>query len=272
MPPLPQGWETPHPLHSPAMGSSADIFAASTVPGRFQGKPRIRSMNKRFKVVIAGAGGMGSAAGLLLRELGDFEVDVFIGDSNEARARAAAAWIHEGSERPGEVTAFRLPSQGSSPDFVQVLEQGNILLDCLPGKEAPRLARLARAHHLHYANLTEHVKETQEVMAIAAGAEEGFLLQTGLAPGFVDVLGHGLYQRFCRDHGATQAESLACGWERSPPTPTRRTTTASPGARSGWRPSTTSRRRSSATSSRRPAPRSPTSPPSSSTASSTRRP
>ncbi|HZF07631.1 MAG TPA: saccharopine dehydrogenase C-terminal domain-containing protein [Thermoanaerobaculia bacterium] len=166
-------------------------------------------MNKRFKVVIAGAGGMGSAAGLLLRELGDFEVDVFIGDSNEARARAAAAWIHEGSERPGEVTAFRLPSQGSSPDFVQVLEQGNILLDCLPGKEAPRLARLARAHHLHYANLTEHVKETQEVMAIAAGAEEGFLLQTGLAPGFVDVLGHGLYQRFCRDHGATQAESLA---------------------------------------------------------------
>jgi saccharopine dehydrogenase-like NADP-dependent oxidoreductase len=209
-------------------------------------------MNKRFKVVIAGAGGMGSAAGLLLRELGDFEVDLFIGDSNAARARSAAAWIHEGSERPGKVAAFLLPAKESSPAFVEVLEQGDILLDCLPGREAPRLARLAREHRLHYANLTEHVRETAEVMEIAAGAEQGFLLQTGLAPGFVDVLGHGLYQRFCRDHGATRA--------------------ASPGARSGWRPSTSSRRRSSATSSGRPAPRSPTSPPSSSMASRTRRP
>ncbi|HTQ80405.1 MAG TPA: saccharopine dehydrogenase NADP-binding domain-containing protein, partial [Thermoanaerobaculia bacterium] len=166
-------------------------------------------MSKTFKVVIAGAGGMGSAVGLLLRELGDFEVDLYLGDSNEERARVAKSWVREGSERPGAVEAFLLPPQGTSPVFAEVLEKADILLDCLPGKEAPRLARLARQYHLHYVNLTEHVRETEEVMEIAQGADKGFLLQTGLAPGFIDVLAHGLFQRFCREHGATQAESLA---------------------------------------------------------------
>ncbi|MEA2693136.1 MAG: hypothetical protein QOJ16_2523 [Acidobacteriota bacterium] len=165
-------------------------------------------MSKRHKVVIAGAGGMGSAAGLLLRELGDFEVDVYIGDSNEARARSAAAWIREGSEQPGEVYPFLLPPSGTSLVFDEALTQGEILLDCLPGSEAPRLASLARRHHLHYANLTEYVEETEQVREIAQGAEQGFLLQTGLAPGFVDVLANGLYQRFCREQGTSQAESL----------------------------------------------------------------
>ncbi|HXO22107.1 MAG TPA: saccharopine dehydrogenase C-terminal domain-containing protein [Thermoanaerobaculia bacterium] len=166
-------------------------------------------MSDRHKIVIAGAGGMGSAVGLLLRELGDIDVDLFVGDSREARARAAAAWIREGSSRAGAVESFFLPPQGSSPAFESLLGEADILLDCLPGKEAPRMARLAREHRLHYANLTEHVRESSEVMEIAQGAQEGFLLQTGLAPGFVDVLGHGLFQRFCRENGVQRADSLS---------------------------------------------------------------
>ncbi len=113
---------------------------------------------------------MGSATGLLLRELGDFEVDLFVGDASLERAEATAAWIREGSNRPGEVHAFHLPATGTSADLESVLAQGDILLDCLPGKEAPRMARLARKHEIHYANLTEHVKETEEILEIAAGA------------------------------------------------------------------------------------------------------
>src|SRR5829696_7184587 len=67
-------------------------------------------MSKIHQVVIAGAGGMGSATGLLLRELGDFEVDVLIGDAEAEKAQAAAAWIREGSTKPGEVIAFSCPS------------------------------------------------------------------------------------------------------------------------------------------------------------------
>jgi saccharopine dehydrogenase-like NADP-dependent oxidoreductase len=165
-------------------------------------------MSKKHQVVIAGAGGMGSAVGLLLRELGDFEVDLFVGDADAERARQAAAWIREGSLKPGEVHAFHLPLEGTSAEFDEALSKGEILLDCLPGKEAPRMARLARRHDLHYANLTEHVEETEQIQEIAEGASRGFLLQTGLAPGYVNVLGHGLYQRFCRENGVDGAERI----------------------------------------------------------------
>lgn len=165
-------------------------------------------MSKKYQVVIAGSGGMGSATGLLLREIGDFSVDVFLGDAKLERARNAAAWIREGSTRPGEVSAFHLPLEGTSPEFEEILSRGEILLDCLPGSEAPRMARLARKFNLHYANLTEHVKETEEILEIAQGAERGFILQTGLAPGYVNVLGHGLFQRFCREQGVEEADRL----------------------------------------------------------------
>ncbi|HEX4959202.1 MAG TPA: saccharopine dehydrogenase C-terminal domain-containing protein [Thermoanaerobaculia bacterium] len=165
-------------------------------------------MSKKHQVLIAGAGGMGTAAGLLLRELGDFEVDLFLGDASLERANDAAAWIREGSDRPGEVHAFLLPEEGTSDELGAVLSRSEILLDCLPGKEAPRMARLARDAGLHYANLTEHVKETEEIQEIAAGADQGFLLQTGLAPGYVDVLGHQLFQEFCREHGVGGVDLL----------------------------------------------------------------
>ena len=165
-------------------------------------------MSKKHQVVIAGAGGMGSAVGLLLRELGDFDVDLFVGDADAERARTAAAWIREGSTEPGEVHAFHLPVEGTSPEFDEALAAGDILLDCLPGKEAPRMARLARQHDLHYANLTEHVEETEEIQRIAQGASRGFLLQTGLAPGYVNVLGLGLFQRFCRENGTDAADRI----------------------------------------------------------------
>lgn len=165
-------------------------------------------MSRKHQVVIAGAGGMGSAVGLLLRELGDFEVDLFVGDANAERAKTAAAWIREGSERPGDVHSFHLPAEGTNTELDEALTQAHILLDCLPGKEAPRMARLARQFDLHYANLTEHVKETEEIQEIAEGSERGFLLQTGLAPGYIDVLGHHLFQRFRRESGAATADRL----------------------------------------------------------------
>lgn len=165
-------------------------------------------MTERYRIVIAGAGGMGQATGLLLRELGDFDVDLYLGDADADKAREAAEWICHDSTRTGDVEPFHLPSQGTSPAFDTVLRGAHLLLDCLPGEEATRMARLARENHLHYANLTEYVKATNEITELARGAEEGFLLQTGLAPGYVNVLGNGLFQRFCQEHGVDRVDIL----------------------------------------------------------------
>ena len=162
----------------------------------------------KFKVIIAGAGGIGRAAGLLLRELADFDVDIYLGDRYEAVAKNAAHWIQSDSERKEEVASFVMPENESDKNLDQLLSKADIILDCLPGNQAPRIAKLARENDLHYANLTEYVKETREVQKIARGAEKGFILQAGLAPGFINVLSNGLFQRFCSDFKVETVETV----------------------------------------------------------------
>jgi saccharopine dehydrogenase-like NADP-dependent oxidoreductase len=163
-------------------------------------------MNHR--ILIAGSGGIGSAAGLLLRELGDATYDLYLGDIRLEAAQQAAAWIQEGSSRPGKIVPFAMPASGTSPELEEACRHADVLLDCLPGREAPRMARLALEHGLHYANLTEHVKATNEIVEIAQGAEKGFVLQTGLAPGFINVLAHQLFNEFCEQYGVDRVDSI----------------------------------------------------------------
>ena len=165
-------------------------------------------MYQKHQIVIAGAGGIGRAVGLILAEQKDFSCAVFIGDVNPAAAEDAVNWIKEGLTHEEEVSAFIMPKEGSSPEMDKVFDRGAIILDCLPGSQAPRMARMARKHQMHYANLTEYVKETNEVIVIAEGAEQGFVLQTGLAPGFINVLANQLYKKFCRDYGVEKVERI----------------------------------------------------------------
>jgi hypothetical protein len=53
-----------------------------------------------------------------------------------------------------------------------------------PGSAAPRIAQFAKDFKLHYTNLTEYVAETEEIIALSKNTDTGFLLQTGLAPGY----------------------------------------------------------------------------------------
>ena len=167
-------------------------------------------MSAKHKIVIAGSGGIGRAVALMIRELGDFEADIYMGDAEEGRAAEATHWVADGSSSLlGRIEAFKMPREGSSRDFDAILEGADVLLDCLPGEQSPRMARLARKFKTHYANMTEYVKETEEIVKIADGADKGFVLQTGLAPGFIDVLGLWLYRQFCRHFGVDIVDSIS---------------------------------------------------------------
>ncbi len=65
-----------------------------------------------------------------------------------------------------------------------------------------------RDFNLHYANLTEYVAETDAVIEIARGAETGFVIQTGLAPGFINVLAMSLYEEFVEKHENEKVERI----------------------------------------------------------------
>ncbi|MEL6863628.1 MAG: saccharopine dehydrogenase C-terminal domain-containing protein [Bacteroidota bacterium] len=166
-------------------------------------------MFEKHNIVIAGSGGIGRAVGLILAENKDFNTKLYLGDARSATAHEAVEWIQQGTTKDQlDIEAFAMPMEGSSELMSSILKEADIILDCLPGSQAPRLARLACEYDLHYANLTEYVKETQEVVNIAQDARKGFVLQTGLAPGFINILGHKLFQDFCQNHHVDKVNKL----------------------------------------------------------------
>ncbi len=162
---------------------------------------------KQTNILIAGAGGIGQAAGLILASDASFDGVIYIGDRFEQTALEAANFVNTNSES-NKAIGFKFPENGHSETLTSYLKETNIILDCLPGSEAPRLAQFAKDFKCHYANLTEYVQETEEVTKIAQGAETGFILQTGLAPGYINVLSHHLFKQFTETYNVEEVDSI----------------------------------------------------------------
>jgi len=154
---------------------------------------------------ICGAGGIGKAAAqIILTTLPD-NTQVIVGD----RSKDALADLLEFVDFPDRVRTYQLDFAQLTDEAKQAFSDSDVVLDCLPGSLAPHVARQCIENHCHYANLTEYVAETSEIREMAAGAETGFILQTGLAPGYINILAHKLLQDFCTEHGVTEVESVS---------------------------------------------------------------
>lgn len=162
----------------------------------------------KHNILIAGAGGIGQAVGLILGESDALDVTIYLGDISEQALQNSYNFITKGCTQKVEVHTIVMPREGTNDEWDKVLDTCDILLDCLPGSLAPKMARFCVKHQLHYANLTEYVAETNEIMEIAKNAETGFALQTGVAPGFVNILGNYLYQQFQEQYGNDELELM----------------------------------------------------------------
>lgn len=160
------------------------------------------------KIFIAGSGGIGEAAALLLREWCDFDLVIYLGDVSEENLAKAKDFVCKGSSKTSAVETVLMPLDGASEEMKRAFEECDVLLDCSPGGQAPRMAGFAREFKMHYANLTEYVAETDKIIELAQGAETGFILQTGLAPGFVNVLAMSLYDRFVAECGTEKVDRV----------------------------------------------------------------
>ncbi|CAM2966092.1 saccharopine dehydrogenase family protein [Flavobacterium frigoris] len=165
-------------------------------------------MKKHFNIIIAGAGGIAEAVSLILAEWSDTTPTLFIGDRSFLKAKKVAKWIEEGTTKPCIIKAFNLDEKGLTEEMITIFQQGDIILDCLPGVAAPRIAQFAKDFNLHYANLTEYVAETAEIITLSKNATTGFLLQTGLAPGYIDLLAHELFKQFQNDYKVNSVHTL----------------------------------------------------------------
>lgn len=159
-------------------------------------------------IIIAGAGGIGKAVALILAEYNEDNYSIQIGDRYDSATHEAVSFVKNGCTREIDIKGFVIPELGSSDKLNDVLKAGDILLDCLPGSQAPRMAQFALENDLHYANLTEYVEETNEIARISAESDKGFVLQTGLAPGFINVLAMKLYNNFRKDFSVTKVDKI----------------------------------------------------------------
>jgi len=159
-------------------------------------------------IFIAGSGGIGQAAGLILSESNIMNTQIFFGDISQLNIDNAIAFVREGCTHQANLFGVLMPIDGSNTHMDEVLEKCDIIMDCLPGSQAPRMAALAKKHHCHYANLTEYVQETKDIIEISKDADTAFVLQTGLAPGFINVLAHKLYEEFCAEFKVDVVHSM----------------------------------------------------------------
>jgi saccharopine dehydrogenase-like NADP-dependent oxidoreductase len=70
------------------------------------------------------------------------------------------------------------------------------VVSCAPYHCNPLIAERAKAHGVHYFDLTEDVAATRAIQQLADGAPTAFMPQCGLAPGFIGIVAHHLAQGF----------------------------------------------------------------------------
>lgn len=165
-------------------------------------------MKKHHTIIIAGAGGIAQAVVLMLAEWCKVPQTIFIGNRTLFKAQKLAEWIEDGITKSCNIKSFHLSEDGLTKEMKEIFNQGEIILDCLSGTQAPIMARYAKDYNMHYANLTEYIAETQQIIKLAKNTTTGFVLQSGLAPGYINVLANHIFKEFCNDYQVNKVDSL----------------------------------------------------------------
>ena len=142
------------------------------------------------KVLVLGAGKIGSLISGLLAETGDYEVHV--ADVNELVAHSVVAAhglpnLQAHGVDAGSAKALRAHLAKHPVDAV---------ISSLPYYCNVGVAEAARAAGCHYFDLTEDVAVTRAVRTLAANADRAFVPQCGLAPGFISIAANALIGHF----------------------------------------------------------------------------
>ncbi len=129
-----------------------------------------------FKVVIVGAGRVGSALALLLREAPEFEF-VVVDPTEPARRRMEALGLPLAEIDPGNVAQLD-----------RLLAQSQAVVAALPASATPMVAVAARRNGIHYLDLGDDTAGLDTVRSEARSAAGCFVPQCGIAPGLVSQL------------------------------------------------------------------------------------
>lgn len=137
------------------------------------------------KVVVVGAGKIGSVIAELLAHSGDYAVTVI------DRSEDMLAAIRQGDRLKA------LAVDVTDADALGGVLKGTFaVLSALPFNLTKHVADGAARAGCHYLDLTEDVATTRYVRKLAEGAKVAFIPQCGLAPGFISIVAAGLAKGF----------------------------------------------------------------------------
>jgi saccharopine dehydrogenase-like NADP-dependent oxidoreductase len=137
------------------------------------------------KVIVLGAGKIGSTIADLLGGSGDYQV--VVADHSQAALQRLDA--------SAPLTRRRIDFE--APAELAALADGAFaVLSAAPYHLTAQIACAAKAAGAHYLDLTEDVASTRIVKDLAQGADTAFIPQCGLAPGFISIAAHDLTTRF----------------------------------------------------------------------------
>lgn len=142
------------------------------------------------KVLILGAGKIGTLISGLLAESGSYEVH--LGDVSAQQAQAVVAAHGLPALKAHRVDAADQRSLASHLKDHPV----DAVISSLPYYCNIAVAEAARVAGAHYFDLTEDVEVTRNVRRIAEGADQAFVPQCGLAPGFISIAANELIGHF----------------------------------------------------------------------------
>lgn len=142
------------------------------------------------KVMVVGAGKIGSTIAAMLGASGDYEVTVV--DKSAAHLAAVKGLPQVRAQMLDIADPMALAS---------ALRGQFAVLSAAPYHLTTRIAEAAAGNGVHYLDLTEDVASTRRVKELALGAPTAFIPQCGLAPGFVSIVAADLAKTFDSLHG-----------------------------------------------------------------------
>ncbi len=142
------------------------------------------------RVLVLGAGKIGSLIACLLADSGQYVVH--LGDLTLDAPKRLAEDLNLKALTPCALDVRR-------PEVVSAYLRAypfDAIVSSLPYFYNPAVAELARAHHLHYFDLTEDIEVTARIKELATGSDRAFVPQCGLAPGFISIVAQELMTHF----------------------------------------------------------------------------
>ena len=163
-------------------------MAGAGAPSRAECAPFRKK--RMHKVLILGAGKIGALISGLLAESGSYKVELA-----DVDGAAAESVVREHGN--AHLTAYALDATNAAALARHLAAHPvDAVISGLPYYCNVAVAEAARKAHAHYFDLTEDVEVTRAVRTIAVGAQQAFVPQCGLAPGFISIAAAELITHF----------------------------------------------------------------------------